>query len=128
MNCPICKTPMLVVEYEGIELDHCSDCLGTWFDREELELLLGQVLPGVTEAFPSDIQSLPDAETGEKARRCPLCRRKMRKVYLGHKDIILIDNAAFFGRRNWPSLKELEDLIPKERMFLVSDDIIRIWQ
>ena len=91
MDCPVCKTAMLVVEYQGVELDHCLDCRGTWFDREELGLVLERALPDIFEALPAEVQSLPDAGTREKPRRCPLCRKRMRKVYLGQKNKVLID-------------------------------------
>lgn len=91
MNCPVCKTPMLVVEHQGIELDHCPECRGTWFDREELELLFARALPDVRDALPDEAESLPEAQTREKRRRCPLCRKKMRKVYVGRKGKVLID-------------------------------------
>jgi len=40
LKCPVCHEPMIVVEYQSIELDYCSSCHGTWFDKGELELLL----------------------------------------------------------------------------------------
>ena len=39
MNCPACKTTLVVVEREGIEIDWCLNCRGLWFDEGELELL-----------------------------------------------------------------------------------------
>ena len=40
MNCPVCKEPMLVLELDKIEIDHCINCGGIWLDNGELELLL----------------------------------------------------------------------------------------
>ena len=34
--CPKCKEPMVVFELEGIEIDHCVSCGGTWLDAGEL--------------------------------------------------------------------------------------------
>ena len=39
MKCPVCKTDLMVVEREGIEVDWCLDCGGIWFDEGEIELL-----------------------------------------------------------------------------------------
>ena len=39
MFCPVCKTAMIDVEYEQIELDYCVKCRGVWFDSNELELM-----------------------------------------------------------------------------------------
>jgi len=40
MICPVCKSDMIDVEYNRIELDYCTACRGVWFDTEELELLI----------------------------------------------------------------------------------------
>ncbi len=40
MNCPVCRDPMVVLEWDRVEIDHCPSCNGTWLDRGELELLL----------------------------------------------------------------------------------------
>ena len=34
--CPACKKPMIALELEGIEIDHCLDCGGTWLDSGEI--------------------------------------------------------------------------------------------
>lgn len=91
MDCPVCKEPMLVVEYRGIELDHCVECRGTWFDRDELELLMEQWLPEVEAVLPDDLESIAAAKADEDVRRCPLCRKKMRKIRLGRENPVLID-------------------------------------
>ena len=40
MICPVCKNPMVVLELDQIEIDHCLNCGGIWLDAGELELLL----------------------------------------------------------------------------------------
>ena len=37
--CPACKKPMIALELEGIEIDHCLDCGGTWLDGGEIEAI-----------------------------------------------------------------------------------------
>jgi len=91
MDCPKCKVPMIVVEHDAVELDHCTQCLGTWFDRDELVLLLEGMGPGARHALPEEIGSMPEARTSEARRRCPICRKKMRKVRLGGEGGVLID-------------------------------------
>ncbi len=66
---------MAVVERERVELDFCPACGGVWFDSEELEALLragGIEVELLASAVP--------AETKEKKRRCPRCRKKMDKL------------------------------------------------
>ncbi len=104
MICPACKSPMLVVEFDRIELDHCPACAGTWFDRDELALLLSE---GTSNAHATlefeEIAAQPDADVDEAPRRCPRCGKTMRKVNIGPGDRVLVDVCAnghglFFDR------------------------------
>ena len=36
MKCPNCARELAATPREGIEIDECSECGGTWFQREEL--------------------------------------------------------------------------------------------
>jgi len=40
MKCPKCGQDMNEIDLEGIKVDKCPDCLGIFFDNEELEQLL----------------------------------------------------------------------------------------
>jgi hypothetical protein len=40
MNCPVCSAPLVAVDRQGIEIDHCPRCRGVWLDRGELDKLL----------------------------------------------------------------------------------------
>ena len=91
MNCPVCKVAMIIVEHEKIELDYCTTCLGTWFDEGELALLLDTMDLPVDEFNISDIMTKPEKETREKKRRCPVCRKKMKKAAIGNSPEVLID-------------------------------------
>jgi len=110
MICPACKSDMLVVEYNKIELDYCATCQGVWFDFGELELLLESLsLESPKEFFNSIIDS-KEAETSEKKRKCPICGRKMKKTILGQQPPILID-ACRRGDGLWFDGGELGQLI-----------------
>lgn len=39
MDCVACERPMYFDTVDGIELDHCVDCLGVWLDAGEVERL-----------------------------------------------------------------------------------------
>ena len=39
MNCPKCQNLMKQVDFEGIVVERCSQCLGIWFDEFEPERL-----------------------------------------------------------------------------------------
>jgi Zn-finger nucleic acid-binding protein len=91
MICPTCHGLMMVVEQDKIELDHCPNCRGVWFDAGELELMLERLGLESDSLSLAQIMDLPEAKTGEKKRRCPICKRKMKKVYIGKDPKVLID-------------------------------------
>ena len=91
MRCPICKSDMIVVEYNNIELDHCNDCHGVWFDSTELELLLKSLNLDSHNLILEDILKSPEAESAERKRKCPICRKKMKKITISDHLGILID-------------------------------------
>jgi hypothetical protein len=82
---------MIIVEHERIELDYCTTCLGVWFDAGELSLLLESMDLVVGELNIADIMTLPEKTIAEKKRRCPACRRKMKKAAIGHDPEVVID-------------------------------------
>ena len=91
MNCPACKGIVVIVEYERIELDYCTNCSGVWFDAGELDLLAERLSLDEETLSLHEIWALPDAKVLEKARRCPICGKKMRKVHVGDDPKVLLD-------------------------------------
>ena len=87
MNCPVCKYPLIVLELEQIEIDYCTSCGGIWLDAGELELLLE------TEQERKRLLNLliEDRSVKEKSYPCPICSRKMKKLFVGEEKKILID-------------------------------------
>jgi Zn-finger nucleic acid-binding protein len=110
MICPTCREVMIVVEQDKIELDHCPSCLGVWFDAGELALMLERMgLDSGGFSLAAAI-GLPDAETKEKKRRCPICGKKMKKVHIGQEPKVLIDVCSQ-GHGLWFDGGELHQII-----------------
>jgi Zn-finger nucleic acid-binding protein len=40
MPCPVCRTQLVAMERQGVEIDHCPNCRGVWLDRGELDKIL----------------------------------------------------------------------------------------
>lgn len=105
--CPNCGSPLVIVELESVETDHCVACGGTWLDAGELELLLegavhrDEMLAGLTPG---------DGSTGEAARKCPICGKKMKKVECGIENRVLLDKCAR-GDGIWFDRGELREVI-----------------
>lgn len=110
MKCPACKSLMIVVEHERIELDWCPRCSGVWFDRGELELLFDTMQIAKSTFALDDILSRPETRSTEKKRRCPICGKKMRKVALGKTPEVLID-ACSYGDGLWFDKGEVIQLL-----------------
>jgi uncharacterized protein len=91
MICPVCKSDMIVVEHNNIELDYCNDCHGVWFDSTELELLLKSLNLDSHNLLLDDILKSPEAESSERKRKCPICRKKLKKTTIGDHPGVLID-------------------------------------
>jgi len=106
MNCPVCKEPMIVLEYEAVEVDYCVGCEGVWLDAGEIELLFGDA--AACAAFLT-IGSPADAK-GEKPRRCPICRAKMSKEATESDPPILFDHCPR-GDGMWFDKGELTHVI-----------------
>ncbi|MFH1416009.1 MAG: zf-TFIIB domain-containing protein [Elusimicrobiota bacterium] len=106
MDCPVCREPMLVLELEGVEVDHCISCRGIWLDAGELELLLGD-----SDKKDELIGSFDNCgHSGERVLRCPICLKKMNKIICTVERKILIDRCP----KNdglWFDEGELHDII-----------------
>lgn len=82
---------MIGVEYKQVELDYCGNCQGVWFDAGELELLLEKAGVDGASSFMSTLMRQPEAATSEKRRKCPICRRRMKKASIAGESHVLID-------------------------------------
>ncbi|MFO7973551.1 MAG: zf-TFIIB domain-containing protein [Candidatus Hydrogenedentota bacterium] len=87
MQCPICREPMIVLEYAEVEVDFCTECSGVWLDEGELELLLG-----LDESEVAKLMSGGEEAAGEEAKRpCPACDATMVKEVFGTDPPIVYD-------------------------------------
>jgi len=42
VQCPICNVALTMADRQGIEIDYCPKCRGVWFDRGELDKIIGR--------------------------------------------------------------------------------------
>jgi len=92
MKCPVDKSDMIVMEHRKIEMDFCLQCSGVWFDSGELDLLVSALKADGANLSVGELLTPVQAEASEKNRKCPVCGRKMDKVWLGKDPKVLIDS------------------------------------
>ncbi len=87
MDCPVCKKPMVILELQSVEIDHCTFCGGIWLDGGELELLLENSI----EKDKLLSSFFYDPNNKEEKLKCPICNKNMDKILVGEKKEIVID-------------------------------------
>lgn len=88
MICPNCKHDMIAIEYNNIELDHCINCKGVWFDSGELELFIESVNMEKPESLIKNIINLPEMKAPpHKRRKCPICGQGMTETAMGEPEL-----------------------------------------
>ena len=111
MNCPVCKTAMITMELNEVEIDYCTTCYGIWLDAGELELLLGDA-----SRTKELISSFDKSSSAELPRKCPICLKRMEKITVGHsKPEILLDRCSR-GDGLWFDRGELNTVIDKANL------------
>ena len=109
MICPACRHPMIMVEYKLIELNFCLNCHGSWFDRNELALMLESMTGREDSLLIQNLLGLPVVRVAERKRKCPICGTGMKKLRIGQPAGVLVD-ACDKGDGLWFDGGEVEQL------------------
>ncbi len=116
-KCPICKKPLLSSILCNVEIDYCQNCLGLWFEEEELRLAKDEK-DGNLGWFDIDLwKNEKEFKISRGRRICPSCRVPLYEVYYGDSGIVVdvcklchgvwLDRAEFKKIIEW--LKEKAD-------------------
>lgn len=89
MKCPICKKELERSIFYNVEVDYCPNCLGLWFEEDELRLAKDEKDKNLRWL---DIDLWKDGKRfkiylGE--RLCPCCRLPLYEVYYGDSRVIV---------------------------------------
>jgi Zn-finger nucleic acid-binding protein len=102
--CPVCKEPLIVFELDGVEIDRCLRCSGTWLDSGEI-LQLARLRNGLPDRLEA---AITQAGEGRKSERpCVRCSAKMREIQVNAVDI----DRCPRGHGLWFDRSEMETLI-----------------
>jgi len=102
--CPACREAMVVFELDGVEIDRCLRCAGTWLDAGEIDQL-AQLRGGAPDPLTASIAKADGGKKGE--RRCVRCSAKMRIVNLENVEI----DRCPRGHGLWFDRNEMESLL-----------------
>lgn len=84
MNCPSCKSSMIILELDQVEIDYCTVCKGVWLDTGELDLIYHDSSSDNLDKLFKEYK-----ESTETNIKCPICRKKMDKVEFNNTGIVL---------------------------------------
>jgi Zn-finger nucleic acid-binding protein len=112
MNCPACSNPMITMELNDVEIDHCVKCGGIWLDAGELEILLDdpQKAKSLLHSFRQNVS------VTERPRKCPICDKKMAKALVGHSKPALLIDTCRRGDGLWFDRGELKDILDRAQL------------
>jgi len=99
---------MIILELNDVEIDYCTVCKGIWLDAGELEILLedGKEKDYLLASMQKDLHSR------EKKIKCPICHKKMDKVFFANSRQPTLDQCKN-KHGIWFDQNELEDLLRK---------------
>lgn len=106
MDCPVCKTPMIVFELDQVETDYCTECRGIWLDAGELEILLEDA-----EAAQQLLSSFISARSVEHPRPCPICQKSMQKITVGQDPKTILIDRCIKSHGLWFDRGELMEVL-----------------
>lgn len=118
MYCPACTEPMIVLEYDRLEVDYCGGCRGVWLDTGELELLYGDT------SACDRLMAAGGASERRTRRRCPQCGQKMDEWLTGGERPVAYDRCPR-GHGLWFDRGELNTVLVHGRP---EDADHRLWE
>lgn len=102
--CPRCDTPLQTIDLkleEKFLIERCTDCLGLFFDPNELETLLDK---SVSKVFQVDFRQLETINTLRRSQdypvsyiKCPICRKLMNRLNFGTQSGVIVDKCKDHG-------------------------------
>ena len=95
MECPKCKSDLKPENYEGVEIDRCVSCSGTWLDDDELIKIINNREEKfsdelIHETFALAFTGVPKKEQ-HSLERCPKCSKAMNAINYNYSSGIIID-------------------------------------
>jgi hypothetical protein len=111
LNCPHCSISLVPETYEGITIDRCSSCQGTWLDAGELTHIVETREVTIPEEIVRETLASATGDVSSHGVRtlvpCPKCDGPMNPINYDHASGVIIDHCPL-GHGNWLDASELE--------------------
>lgn len=109
--CPKCDVPMLILSFQGIDLDTCYTCHGVWLDSGELEEILERT-GGRPDESIARLRILPGHVPSGARHLCPRCDRPLEEIqYVPAEGCALTLDRCSRGHGLWFDKDELRQLL-----------------
>ncbi len=101
-KCPVCTKPMESISLKEISdftIERCSECMGLFFDPDELNMLLDSSVAQVYSINLRKIWEMNQMEVTTPERsavyiKCPICQGVMNRVNFGVRSGVVIDQCV----------------------------------
>jgi Zn-finger nucleic acid-binding protein len=111
MQCPRCDGQTQIKVYEGVEIDRCQSCHGTWLDDGELTKIIStkeeQFSQGLIQETLTTATSGVPVDEKRVSVKCPKCGQAMIPINYSYSSGVIIDRCTA-GHGLWLDKTELE--------------------
>lgn len=98
MNCPICKKNKLSeIILRNVSVDNCSECLGSWFEKDELRLAKDAEDKNINWLDIDLWEDTTKFKISPDQKLCPSCRLPLYEVEYGDSGIKVDVCSLCFG-------------------------------
>lgn len=80
MNCPLCKIKLNQAILANVEVDYCPQCLGLWFEQDELRMAKDEKDKELNWLDIDLWQDKGKFRIGRQLKPCPACRLPLYQV------------------------------------------------
>jgi Zn-finger nucleic acid-binding protein len=106
-RCPLCRTQVGLIKYEGVPIYNCGTCGGHWLTPNKLDVILARRDVVMPEPVQRRMIEIANESNSSQRLWCWTCGREMVKEAFKHWDEIQIDRCTKCGGV-WLDRGELE--------------------
>lgn len=78
--CPKCDVALILLEFNGVELDFCDRCEGLWLDNGEIEQIVERTGGRAAQPFLGFVEAGEQEEIDIKTYLCPRCDQALKEI------------------------------------------------